>query len=91
LDGKCGFVKLAIWIPVEKDRIAFNKFIDDKIKENYGFDTYAKAVRLTLAQDSLKRDKKGCDSIWQQTQIYIKQRMQRMMSFTLSLQMYQRS
>ena len=27
------------WIPVEKDRIAFNKFIDDKIKENFGFDT----------------------------------------------------
>ena len=44
------------WIPVEKDRIAFNKFIDDKIKENFGFDTYAKAVRLTLAQDSLKRE-----------------------------------
>lgn len=44
------------WIPSEEDKDRFDDYIDAKIFEHFGYDTYAKAVRLILAPNGLQRE-----------------------------------
>ena len=44
------------WIPNEEDKNKFDDYMDAKIFEYFGYDTYAKAVKIILAPNGLKRE-----------------------------------
>lgn len=49
------------WMPSKKDKKKLTEYVNNKILKEFGYDTYAKAIRLRLAPSSLQRETHNVD------------------------------
>lgn len=49
------------WMPSKKDKKKLTEYVNNKILKEFGYDTYAKAIRLKLAPSSLQRETHNVD------------------------------